>query len=81
MTRHISHIFSAGRRLRVKIDGETVRDYTVPEGKLLRVTAIEHRIVQAGETVEIFVGETRRVNYTVPPGHVLVIESQQGDEP
>jgi hypothetical protein len=81
MTRHLNHIISAGKRLRVKLNAQPVRDYTVPSGRLLRIRGTEHRIVPAGTRIEVLVDGNARLDYTVPDGHVLIIDYEERDDP
>ena len=76
MTRKINHAAGAGKRFVLKINGNTVRDYTVPANKILRIKAREVGFFEPGTRIQVEVNGVERLDYTVPNGMAAIIETE-----
>jgi len=77
MTRKLNHIVSAGVQLRLVVNGNEVKDHTVPAGMELLITAREVAFFEPGDRLEVFTATRQVLDYTVPPGHAVIIETEQ----
>ena len=80
MTKQIHHTLDAGKTCRLDINGTTVYEFTVPDGKLLTVKANEVAIFDAGTRLEVYLNGTKRLNYTVPNGFAVLVETELEDD-
>lgn len=74
MTRKLSHILK-NQHLKATINGDAVVDTPVQEPLLIRAT--EYRLVTAGQRLQVWVGGVLRLDYTVPAGRVVLVETEE----
>lgn len=81
MTHKLNHNILEGVELRLDINGNTVKVFTVPQGKILNIAAVEVAAFDAGKRIEVYAGGTKRLDYTVPAGYTVLVQTTLNDAP
>lgn len=80
MTKMLKHILSEGQTITMYEDGQPIQTFTVPANKSLLLTATEYRLFTQNKQIEVVIDGVKKLDYTVPQGRVIVVESDLRDE-